>query len=54
MHLQELMDNVAPNKYILPVTDELTDFRWYQKSQKISGNFWISDTRTGQNNVNYW
>ena len=49
-----LMDNIEPNKYILPLTNETTSSRWYQKAQKISGNFWISDIRTGQNDVNYW
>ena len=51
---ENLMQNIAPNKYILPITKELTETRWYQKSRQISGNFWISDTRTGQNNVSYW
>ena len=50
----ELMGHVAPNNYILPFTNEITSSRWYQKAQEISGNFWISDIRTGQNDVNYW
>ena len=49
-----LMGNVEPNKYILPFTDEVTESRWYQKARDLSGNFWISDIRTGQNDVNYW
>lgn len=49
-----LMDNVEPNKYILPFTDEMKDLHWYQKAEKVSGNFWISDIRTGQNDVDYW
>lgn len=49
-----LMDNIAPNKYILPITEEMEAAHWYQKAEKISGNFWISDIRTGQNDVNYW
>lgn len=51
---ESLMDNVEPNKYILPFTEEITSSRWYQKAEKIPGNFWISDIRTGQNDVNYW
>ena len=51
---EELMENVAPNRYILPFTEEIRDSRWYQKSTEISGNFWISDIRTGQNEVTYW
>lgn len=50
----DLMDNVETNEYILPFTDEMTDSHWYQKAKKISGNFWTSDIRTGQNDVNYW
>lgn len=50
----DLMGNVESNKYILPFTDEMTSSRWYQKAKKISGNFWTSDIRTGQNDVNYW
>lgn len=50
----DLMRNVEPNKYILPITGEMDELRWYQKSRKISGNFWISDIRTGQNDVDYW
>ena len=49
-----LMENVEPNKYILPFTDEVTSSHWYQKASEISGNFWTSDIRTGQNDVNYW
>ena len=49
-----LMGNVEPNKYILPFTDETEKSRWYQKAVKFSGNFWTSDIRTGQNDVNYW
>lgn len=51
---EDLMDNVAPNKYILPLTDEVESSRWYQKAGEFSGNFWVSDIRTGQNDVNYW
>lgn len=51
---EDLMGNVEPNKYILPFTDEMTGSRWYQKAREISGNFWTSDIRTGQNDVNYW
>lgn len=50
----DLMDNIEPNRYILPFTDDMTSSRWYQKAEEISGNFWISDIRTGQNEVNYW
>ena len=49
-----LMDHIESNKYILPLTNETASSRWYQKAQEISGNFWISDIRTGQNDVNYW
>lgn len=51
---EDLMGNVAPNKYILPFIDEITRTHWYQKSREISGNFWFSDIRTGQNDVSYW
>lgn len=50
----DLTEHIEPNKYILPFTEETADSRWYQKARKISGNFWISDIRTGQNDVNYW
>ncbi len=49
-----LMDNIEPNNYILPFTDETASSRWYQRAEEISGNFWTSDIRTGQNDVNYW
>ncbi len=49
-----LMEHIEPNKYILPFTEEAAGSRWYQKAREISGNFWISDIRTGQNDVNYW
>jgi two-component system sensor histidine kinase YesM len=51
---EHLMSHVESNKYILPFTDEMTSSRWYQKAREISGNFWTSDIRTGQNDVNYW
>lgn len=51
---ENLMHNVKNNKYILPITKEEKESRWYKKSQKIFGNFWISDIRTGQNEMNYW
>lgn len=50
----DLMNNVESNEYILPFTDETSSSRWYQKAREISGNFWTSDIRTGQNDVNYW
>ncbi len=50
----ELMENVESNRYILPFTEDIKSSRWYQKSTEISGNFWISDIRTGQNDVTYW
>lgn len=50
---ENLMRNVEANKYIIPVTEDLKDSRWYKKSLDISGNFWTSDTRTGQNDINY-
>lgn len=49
-----LMKNVEANKYIMPFDKDAKNSRWYQKSLKISGNFWISDARTGQNNINYF
>lgn len=51
---KQLMHNVSPNKYILPLTEEAAKSRWYLKSRQISGNFWTSDIRTGQNDVTYW
>lgn len=51
---KECMKNVEPNKYIMPFTKELKKSKWYQKSSEISGNFWSSDIRIGQNDVNYW
>ncbi len=51
---ENLMHNVKNNKYILPITKEEKESRWYKKSQEIFGNFWISDIRTGQNEMNYW
>lgn len=50
----ELMKNVESNKYILAASEKTTESRWYKKSRDISGNFWISDIRTGQNDVTYW
>lgn len=50
----DLMQNVKPNKYILTAAKDLSKSRWYKKSEEISGNFWISDTRTGQNDMEYW
>lgn len=49
-----LMHNVEPNQYILPLTKERKESFWYQKSTEISGSFWMSDIRTGQNNMEYW
>lgn len=49
-----LMHNVETNNYILPLTEKAAKSSWYQKAQEISGNFWSSNIRTGQNNVNYW
>lgn len=49
-----LTKHIEPNKYILPLTKETASSRWYQKAREISGNFWTSDIRTGQNDVNYW
>lgn len=49
-----LTHNIEPNKYILPFTADITESQWYQKAVQISGNFWTSAIRTGQNNVNYW
>lgn len=51
---ENLMQNVKANKYILPITKEEKRSRWYKKSQEIFGNFWISDIRTGQNEIDYW
>lgn len=51
---ERLMGNVESNQYILPFTGETSHSRWYKKAREISGNFWISDIRTGQNDVNYW
>lgn len=50
----ELMAHVPQNKYIVSLTDEQTPARLYQRSREIVGNFWVSDIRTGQNNVGYW
>lgn len=50
---QELMQNVEMNKYISTITEDLKSSLWYQKSTVISGNFWISDIRIGQNGVQY-
>lgn len=49
----KLMENVQKNNYLVPLSEDLMNTYWYQKSQKISGNFWISDIRAGQNNVQY-
>lgn len=49
-----LIQNTEPNNYIAPFTKELEETPWYQKSRKISGNFWISDIQTGQNDMDYW
>lgn len=51
---QHLMQNVENNKYILPITKEHAKSPWYKKSKKVFGNFWISDIRTGQNEMDYW
>lgn len=51
---EKLMHNVKPNKYIVPFTEETAGSHWHKKAARISGNFWTSDIRTGQNDVNYW
>ncbi len=50
----DLMEHIPQNKYIIPLSEELAAARLYQKSEEIIGNFWLSDIRTGQNDVNYW
>ncbi len=51
---ENLLDHVEPNPYILPMAPGTAHSHWRRKAQAITGNFWISDIRTGQNDVDYW
>lgn len=51
---EEILKQDKSYSYFQPITEDIRTEDWYKKAKDTKGNFWMSNTRLGQANVNYW
>lgn len=51
---ESVLGQDSPFTYYYPITSQVKESNWYARASQTKGNFWMSNTRTGQAGVEYW